>query len=406
LGYAKRIDFDEEVPLFVGLGLIKLRKNLVDPKYVEYYMNTPYISGLSTEKANGTGRMTLPLEETRQFPFPLAPIAEQRRIVAKIEELFSELDASAESLTRARAQLKTYRQALLKAAFEGKLTADWREANRESLQTAQVLKTRVLSEKSASSNSQPATPVGTLSLAETTPGWAWCSLDMVVSENLIGLVRSSAQQNVIGEGVSYIKMDRVDMEGRVATSAEVFVSAGPAEIKRYSLRRGDILFNTRNSLELVGKVGLVKSEPVMSTIFNNNLMRIRTIPSVRPEFLAYQMCGHNFRERMERVKKATTSVAAVYGKDLWPIPICVPDVREQLKIVETLDKETSAIDTMIADIDLNLYKIGALIQSILKKAFSGRLVPQDPSDEPAAALLARLPEDAPAARKTRRKLPA
>ena len=92
LGFAKRIDFKEEVSIFVGLGLIKPVKSFLLSKYLEYYMNTPYISHLSEEKANGTGRMTLPLEESRRFPIPVPPLNEQKRIVAKIEELFSELD--------------------------------------------------------------------------------------------------------------------------------------------------------------------------------------------------------------------------------------------------------------------------------------------------------------------------
>ena len=80
---------------------------------------------------------------------PLAPLREQHRIVAKIEELFSELDKAVESLTLARAQLKTYRQALLKAAFEGRLTADWRAANPDKLEPPETLLARIRAEREA-----------------------------------------------------------------------------------------------------------------------------------------------------------------------------------------------------------------------------------------------------------------
>ena len=80
---------------------------------------------------------------------PIAPLREQHRIVAKIEELFSELDKAVESLTLARAQLKTYRQALLKAAFEGSLTADWRAANPDKLEPPETLLARIRAEREA-----------------------------------------------------------------------------------------------------------------------------------------------------------------------------------------------------------------------------------------------------------------
>jgi type I restriction enzyme S subunit len=86
LGYAKRIDFHEPVSLFVGLGLIKPNRDLLHPKYLEYWMNHPFIHKLSHEKANGTGRLTLPLEESREFPLPLAPYKHQLRVVDALEE--------------------------------------------------------------------------------------------------------------------------------------------------------------------------------------------------------------------------------------------------------------------------------------------------------------------------------
>ena len=108
LGFAKRIDFDEEISIFVGLGLLKPIKPLINPSYLEYYMNTPFIDTISRERANGTGRLTLPLEESRKFPVKLAPLPEQHRIVAKIDELLTRLDAGVEALNKIKLQLKRY----------------------------------------------------------------------------------------------------------------------------------------------------------------------------------------------------------------------------------------------------------------------------------------------------------
>lgn len=106
---------------------------------------------------------------------------------------------------------------------------------------------------------------------------------------------------------------------------------------------------------------------------------------------------------MERIKKSTTSVAAVYGKDLWPIPLIVPSMAEQAEIVRTLDEKVSVVDVSLSELEAHFARISALRQSILKKAFSGQLVLQDSTEEPASALLARLREEAPTDRSRRRR---
>lgn len=120
LGFAKRIDFDEEVSIFVGLGLLKPDKSKIRPKYLEYWMNSPLIHRLSHERANGSGRLTLPLEETRKFPVLVPPLDAQDTIVAEIEKQFTRLDAGVTSLKRVQTALKRYRASVLKAACEGK----------------------------------------------------------------------------------------------------------------------------------------------------------------------------------------------------------------------------------------------------------------------------------------------
>jgi type I restriction enzyme S subunit len=185
-------------------------------------------------------------------------------------------------------------------------------------------------------------------------------------------------------------MDRVDMIGNVDIAPEVFVTCTPDEMDRFALRKGDVLFNTRNSVELVGKVGIVRRDPESPTVYNNNLMRLRFPDCFDPVFVGLQLCAKPFRQRMERVKKATTSVAAVYGKDFWPLPLVVPSLPEQQEIVRLLDEQFEAIERNERELDAALKRSEALRQSILKRAFSGRLVPQDPADEPAQELLARL----------------
>ena len=174
----------------------------------------------------------------------------------------------------------------------------------------------------------------------------------------------------------------VDTDVRVQTSAE--------EGERYRLSIGDILFNTRNSLELVGKSGMVTDEPREPTVFNNNLMRLRLVEGADPKFINYQLCAPPFRKIMETVKRATTSVAAVYGGDLKALPVAIPSAEEQNQISAMVEEKLGQIEAVALWCQTELTRSAALRQSILKDAFAGKLVPQDPTDEPAADLLARI----------------
>ena len=356
----------------------------------------------------------------RTVPLVVPPLAEQKRIVAKIEELFSELDAGEASLRRARRQLGVYRQSLLKQAFEGKLTAPWRAQHPDLLESPDQLLARIQSERQARYQQQlkewetavktwekggkkgkrPAKPSEPSTFDRkalkahddilTPSEWAAELVGNCPTDSLIGLVRSAAEQHTGPAGFSYIKMDRIDMLGNVNLSPDVFVECADDEVERFALHAGDILFNTRNSVELVGKTGIVRRDPESPTVFNNNLMRIRLPDCLDPVFVGFQLCSQPFRQRMEKAKKATTSVAAIYAKDFWPLPLVVCSLPEQQEIVRLLDAQFSVIEQTEREIDAALKRSEALRQSILKKAFTGQLVPQDPTDEPVSALLSRI----------------
>jgi type I restriction enzyme S subunit len=357
----------------------------------------------------GVGQMRVPAAFLESLRIPIAPTAEQERIADALDELLSDLDAGVAALERVRNKLKLYRAAVLKAAVEGALTAEWRKQHQQTEPASELLK-RILAERRRrweeeqlrkfkekgreppknwkAKYKKPVAP-DTTSLPPLPEGWCWASLDEAVSESLIGLDRGMEHQKSEPPGVPYVKMNNVTMDGRLMPDGMVFVEVDEQTKERFRLREHDLLFNTRNSKELVGKVGLVTGLPE-AAIYNNNLMRIRMDGIAIPAFLCFQMCSVSFRARMERVKKATTSVAAVYAKDLFPLPVAVPPVAEQQAIVEAVEDQLSVIDHLEADLDAKLTNAQALRQSILRDAFSGKLVPQDPNDEPASDLLKRI----------------
>ncbi len=203
--------------------------------------------------------------------------------------------------------------------------------------------------------------------------WTVVSIDQIAIDTTIGLVRSAALQNSNKEGVPYLKMDKIDMEGRVDLEDLVYVDATDEELQRFSLRKGDVLFNTRNSVELVGKTGYIAAEPSTQTVFNNNLMRLRFVESVLPAFVATQMCSKVFRDHMEGAKRATTSIAAVYGKDLRPLPIALPPPGEQRRIVSKIEELFSKLDAGVAALKQAKAQLKRYRQSVLAAAVTGEL---------------------------------
>lgn len=348
--------------------------------------------------------LNLTQDRFKQLLVPLPPPSEQRRIVAKIEELFSELDKGIESLKITQAQLKVYRQALLKHAFEGKLTAQWRADNHDKLETADALLESIQQkraeryrkqvsewESGGRQDSKPRvpkllTPLSKEEQAElpTLPeewvpaklGWMTCSVEY-------GTSAKSAESG----GCPVLRMGNIQ-NGKFDWSDLVFTN-DPIEINQYRLHDGDVLFNRTNSPELVGKTAIFKSN--RTAIFAGYLIRVNNIPTIATsEYLNYFLNSHLAKQHGNKVKTDGVNQSNINGEKLinYPFPFC--GLEEQKAIVGLLDARVSEIDQLEQTLATSLQQADALRQSILKKAFSGQLVPQDHTAEPAAELLARI----------------
>jgi type I restriction enzyme S subunit len=377
LGFAKRIDFKEEVSIFVGLGLLKPKKDVVHPKYLEYWMNSPLINKLSHEKATGSGRLTLALEESRRLPIPIAPMHEQLQIVAEIEKQFSRLDEAVTNLKRVKANLKRYKVAVLKAAVEGRLVETEAErARREgrSYETGAQLLQRILETRRSQwegkgKYKEPVAPDIT-DLPELPEGWVWTSLESLIvdgPQNGIYLPKS-----LYGTGHPILRIDDYQQDWMRPVTELQRVRAKPEEVATYSLRSGDIVINRVNSPSHLGKVAVWAIETEMP-LFESNMMRAALSSGVVSLYVASYLRSLHGRARLTKQAKWAVNQASINQQDVCGTPVPLPPLAEQNRIVTEVDLRLSVLRETEAQVDANLQRAERLRQAILGKAFK---VPQ------------------------------
>lgn len=400
-----------EVSLLSSVCMIRPRGDLLDARFLRYYLLSPQAYRSLTGKMTGTAIKRIILAKVRDTGSPIAPLPEQHRIVAKIEELFSHLDAAVASLQRAKANLKRYRASVLKSAVEGRLTEDWRKEHPQA-EDGQMLLDRILRERREkwerdqlakfkekgkeppknwqSKYVEPSAPDAS-ELAELPEGWVWASLE-AVSEVTGGITKDKKKDTLPGMlEVPYLRVANVQ-RGSLDLSDMKTIKASSEDIRELALRKGDVLFTEGGDRDKLGR-GWVWAEELRECIHQNHIFRARLITTgFQPSLVSHH--GNTFgREWFTKAGKQTTNLASINLGILERFPVPIAPLAEQQQIVALAEERLSQIDAAEKTIDAELIRAKRLRQSILKRAFEGKLVPQDPSDEPASVLLERIQLD-------------
>ena len=392
----------------VGRGLAAIRAlGGIEPLFTLYLMRT--FENEIAGKGTGTTFNAIKGNHLKTFELPLPPLSEQHRIVAKIEELVTKLDAGIYALHKVQAQLKQYRQSVLKAAFEGKLTEAWRAEHQTKIEPSSVLLEGILKErrekwgveqlqqmkakgempKSDKWKAQYKKPVApdTSNLPELPNGWKWVKLGQITYLITKGSSPRWQGFNYVDRGILFLRSQNVGWGRLDLSNIAHLPEAFNEKEKKSILKEGDVLLNLVGAS--IGRTAIASDE-LEGANMNQAVALIRLVKDgLDNKFLMNYLLSPEAQSTING-KKVDVARANLSLTDVSEFAVPLPPLLEQQAIVAEVESQLSVADEVEKTITAELKRAEQLRQSILKKAFSGKLVPQDPNDEPASVLLERI----------------
>ena len=377
----------------------------LDKSFLEFWLMS--VASKIESMGAGTTVKGVRLDAVRSLEFPLAPFNEQLRIVERIETLFAQLDKGEESVREVQKLLTRYRQSILQSAVTGQLTADWRGQHEGRQEEGGELLDRVLATRCEQwpSSGNYRTPVEppVEDLPELPRGWAWASVDQLLRA---GLSNGRSVPGADGPGFPVMRLTALK-DGVIDTSERKEGRWTREEAKPFLVEQGDILVSRGNgSKQLVGRGGLI-ADPVDPVAYPDTMIRLPiSLDHLLPQWFVQLWNSPYMRAQIEKAAKTTAGIYKINQGDIRSFVVPLPPLEEQEQIASAVAEEINKTTDLERWCVSELKRSTSLRQSILKEAFAGRLVPQDPTDGPASDLLALIAADKAPIKKTRRKVQA
>jgi type I restriction enzyme S subunit len=385
-------------------GFDVLRSIEVEPDWLFLIVKSRPFVDTMTALVQGALYPAVRPADIRAYEFPLPPLAEQRRIVEKIEALQERSRRAREALSEVGPLLEQFRQSVLATAFRGDLTADWRAAHPH-VEPAGALLQRIRAErrhrweqaelaKYAAKGQKPPKnwqekyqkpePIDDSLLAKIPSEWAWVRVKDI---GAVQLGRQRAPKYHSGPNMRpYLRVMNV-FEDRIDTEDIMEMDFSPEDSERYRLEAGDILLNEGQSRELVGRSAIYCGE-IPGACFTNTLVRFRPDAPIESNYPQIVFLGYLKTGRFQQLASLTVNIAHLGAGRFADMEFPLPPLEEQAEIVRRARGALDQIIQLEERLRANFADLDQLDQAILAKAFRGELVPQDPNDEPASILLA------------------
>ncbi|HCY75483.1 MAG TPA: hypothetical protein DHV28_06140 [Ignavibacteriales bacterium] len=316
-------------------------------KFLCYYLNFldyhPFVTG--------TTRLKLNQSSMRQIPIINPPLPEQKKIVEKIEELFSGLDSGVASLKKAKEQIRLYRQSVLASAFSGKLTQSAkRQAHSEMLKAA-----------------EPKVEYST----QLPDGWKWVKFEEVITFLGSGVTPRGGRNVYKTEGIKFIRSQNVYPNRLVLEDIAYITNDIDEKMERSRVKPLDVLLNITGAS--IGRAANIPESFGPANV-NQHVCILRTNQNeVRSKYLSLYLNSNFAQQHINRIQIGATRQALNYSQiKMFPFPLC--PVYQQTQIVEEIEKRFSEADNIEKAIDESLIKAETLRQSVLKQAFEGKLI--------------------------------
>jgi type I restriction enzyme, S subunit len=393
------------------LTRLRLNPNIIEGKYLLHQLWLLWKSGEFEHKCkHWVNQSTLPKEELLSSEILLAPLNEQRRVVAKLEVLLGRLNAAQARLATIPLILKRFRQSVLVAACSGKLTADWREEN-PNVQTACELLRQIRERKSnwlkaevKKGNQEARRLLNKLdnhsfaapenqSIPES---WCWSSL---LESCWLVVDCHNKTAPYVSEGIPLVRTTNIKA-GRLLIDELKYVSQETYEYwsRRCPPQPGDILLTREAPM---GESALIPEG--LQLCMGQRMMLLRVFSDLTDvRYIAYGLQDPFFLSRVDE-NAVGSGVKHLRVGDVESLTIPIPPLAEQQEIVRRVEALFKTADALDARYRTAKAYVDKLTQSILAKAFRGELVPQDPNDEPASVLLKGIKDRASVKKRTARR---